>query len=372
MRARSSMLGFALGVVTAVLGTAAPARAADQVVAPGESIQAAIDDAQAGDTVSVAAGEFRENLRITTDDITLRGAGSGKHGTVLMPPATPISSACADAPASDVQGICVLGAMPVATGSPVRGVTVEDLTVEGFSGSGIYVFNAQDFTVAHVRARSNMGYGIAGFVVSGVQVLHNVAIENGEPGVYIGDSPDAQAVVLGNTAIRNGIGGEGFGFLIRDASHGLVLGNKATANCVGFLFIDHGFNPTEPLSDWTVKANTANRNNGACPASDEFPAFSGTGLLLGGTHAVEATKNHIFGNRPTIDSPLSGGIVVASTTALGGADPTDNLVSRNVALHNEPADVVWDGTGARNRFTRNLCATSTPSWICGHPATPRT
>ena len=370
MRARSLMVASVLGVITAVFGTAAPAGAAHLVVAPGESIQAAINDAQPGDTVRIAAGEFSESLTITADDITLRGAGSGKHGTVLKPSATSSASPCADAPASEVQGICVVGSMPAETGPPVRGVTIKNLTVKGFSGSGIYAFNAEDYTVAHVRAGENMGYGIAGFVLSGVQVLHTVAIGNGEPGLYIGDAPDAQAVLIGNTAIRNGIGGEGFGFLIRDASHGLVLRNMATANCVGFVFIDTGFNPAEPLSDWTAKANTANRNNGACPASDEFPAFSGTGIFLGGTHDVEATRNRVFGNRPAIASMLSGGIVVASTTALGGADPSDNVVARNVALHNQPAGLVWDGTGTGNRFARNVCATSTPPSICGQPATP--
>jgi nitrous oxidase accessory protein NosD len=372
MGSRSHTVGFALGVMTALLGAAAPAGAADEVVAPGESIQAAIDDAQPGDTVRIAPGEFHENLTITTDDITLRGAGFGRNGTVLKPPAPTTASPCADAPASEAQGICVRGALPVDTGSPVRGVTIEDLTVEGFSGSGVYAFNAQDYTIARVRARGNLGYGIAGFVLSGAQVLDSIAIDNGDPGIYIGDSHDAQAAVVGNASIRNGIGGEGFGFLIRDSSHGVVVDNRATSNCVGFVFIDHGFNPAEPLDDWTADGNTANRNNGICPGSPEFPAFSGTGMLLGGTHDVEVTANNVFGNRPAIDSALAGGIVVASTTSLGGAEPTANTVSGNLAFHNRPADVVWDGTGHGNRFPRNLCEDSVPSPICDHPAAPHT
>ena len=94
----------------------------------------------------------------------------------------------------------------------------------GFSGTGINAFNAEDYTVAHVRARNNEGYGIAGFVLSGVRFLHSVATDNGEPGIYIGDSHDAQAVVIGNTSIHNGVGGEGFGFLFRDSSNGRVSG----------------------------------------------------------------------------------------------------------------------------------------------------
>jgi hypothetical protein len=367
MHSHPRMFAIAVGVIAALLGAAAPAGASDDVVQPGESIQAAIDDALPGDTITIAPGEFRENVTITTDDITLRGSGSGRHGTVLMPSLSPATSPCTEPP--EVSGICVLGSTDEG-GPAVSDVMIEDLMVDGFSGTGIDAFHAEDYTVAHVRARNNGGYGIAGFVLSGVRFLHNVATDNAEPGIYIGDSHDAQAVVIGNTSIHNGVGGEGFGFLFRDSSNGRVIDNHAARNCVGFNFIDSGFNEAEPLSDWTAQGNTANNNNGACPASPAFPAFSGTGILLGGTHAVAVTRNHVFSNRPTIASELSGGIVVASASSLGGAspadnvNPTDNVVSRNVAFHNKPADIVWDQTGTGNRFRHNHCARSMPSRIC--------
>jgi hypothetical protein len=367
MHSRPRMFAIAVGVIAALLGGAAQAGASDEVVQPGELIQTAIDDALPGDTVTIAPGEFRENVTITTDDITLRGSGSGRHGTVLMPSLSPATSPCSEPP--EVSGICVLGSTDEG-GPAVSDVMIEDLTVDGFSGTGIDAFNAEDYTVAHVRARNNGGYGIAGFVLSGVRFLHNVATDNGEPGIYIGDSHNAQAVVIGNASIHNGVGGEGFGFLFRDSSNGRVIDNHAARNCVGFNFIDSGFNEAEPLSDWTAQGNTANNNNGACPASPEFPAFSGTGILLAGTHAVAVTRNHVFSNRPTNASSLSGGIVLASSGSLGGAspavdvDPTDNIVSRNVAFHNEPADIVWDRTGTGNRFRHNHCARSMPSRIC--------
>jgi hypothetical protein len=363
MRARPRRFATALGVVALSLGASAPAGASDEVVQPGESIQAAIDDALPGDTITVGPGEFTENLTITKDDITLRGSGTGTRGTTLMPSTAPAPSPCEREPAA-VSGICVRGATE-ATGPPVRGVTIKRLTVDGFSGTGVHAIHAEDYTVAHVRARDNEGYGIAGFVLSGVRYLRNISTDNAEPGIYIGDSHDAQAVVVGNTSIHNGIGGEGFGFLLRDSTNGLVIGNHAARNCIGFFFVDTGFNEAEPLSDWTARGNTANHNNGVCPTSAAFPAFSGTGILLGGTHEVAVTRNQVFGNRPTIASQLSGGIVVASTkTSLAGADPTDNVVSRNVAFHNQPADIVWDRTGTGNRFLRNNCVLSVPSVIC--------
>ena len=291
MRSRQRTFAIALGVVAVTLGVVAPASASGGVVRPGESIQAAIDAAAAGATVRVAAGEFRENLTITTDGITLRGAGSGRHGTVLLPAEEATPSDCTE-PGTPENGICV---------DEANHVTVKDLTVAGFPSTGIYAYEAEDFTVSRVRARDNQGYGIAGFEISGLRFLDSVATENHAPGIYVGDSPDAQAVVRGNTANRNGVGGEGFGFLIRDSSHGLVVGNHASGNCVGFHFLDHRFNPDAPLSDWTVEGNTATHNNGACPdAPTIFPAFSGTGMLLFGANDVRVTRNLVVGNRPSV------------------------------------------------------------------------
>ena len=119
MHSRRRMSAIVIGVVAASLGVAAPAGASDDVQ-PGESIQAAIDDALPGDTITIAPGEFRENVTITTDDITLRGSGSGRHGTVLMPSLSPATSPCEP---PEVSGICVHGS------NDEGGPAVSDVTI---------------------------------------------------------------------------------------------------------------------------------------------------------------------------------------------------------------------------------------------------
>jgi hypothetical protein len=91
-------------------------------VRAGHSIQAAIDASRPGDTVAVAHGVFHENLTVTTDRITLRGAGDRRGGTVLEPPLIPHPSVCNEA--GQVNGICVTGEFVPNTpiiGRPVTG-----------------------------------------------------------------------------------------------------------------------------------------------------------------------------------------------------------------------------------------------------------
>ena len=218
MRTRLALTMLVAGAVWCL--SAGVASAATWHVHPGESIQVAVNNAHPGDTIRLAAGVYRQNVTIRKNQITLVGAGRGPYGSriVLSSQATP--SVC-NSPGS-VNGICILGQIdqnfnPM---TPVRGTTVKRLSVRGFTGFGVFMFNAADTMVTQVTARRNSGYGISGFVLSGITFTRSVARDNGEPGFYIGDSPHANAWVVGNKAFHNGVGGEGIGMLFRDSSFG--------------------------------------------------------------------------------------------------------------------------------------------------------
>src|SRR5947209_3353300 len=187
--------------------TATPALAKTIHVHPGQSIQAAINAAKPGDTIVVDAGVYHENLVITKDRLQLEGAGPG--ATVLVTPATPnpVPPQCGSS--TVFHGICVAGAFDAAgnPGDPVKGVQIEGFSVLGFPGFGILDLNAKDSTVENVEAASNASYGISGALLNGISYFGNVSHDNGEPGVYVGDSPRAHAAVVGNTPSHNGAGG---------------------------------------------------------------------------------------------------------------------------------------------------------------------
>src|SRR6478672_2045408 len=101
--------GSAAAVVIAAPQADAAGRATMHRVMPGQSVQAAVDAARAGDTVLLEPGTYRQTVRITTAGVTLRGTRADR--VRLVPPA--------GATPADI-GVSVSGA---------AGVRVLDLTV---------------------------------------------------------------------------------------------------------------------------------------------------------------------------------------------------------------------------------------------------
>jgi parallel beta-helix repeat protein len=337
-------------LIASSLPSAALARAEGLVVHPGDSIQAAVDAARPGDTVTVLPGTYHEAVCVTTDGIDLRG-----QGAVIVPPNEPPDTPCAVIPA----GIFLAGQFDFATGvvtDPIGGVTVSGFRIEGFGGSGILLIGGEDVDIVENTAVDNEEYGIARFFSTGGTLRANRVTGSDEAGLYLGDSPNADATIVGNTAWDNGL----FGIFVRDSSHGSVVGNSSTGNCVGLIV----FSTHAPAENWTIKGNHIYDNTKACGGGDEGLPTSGIGIALAGASHTTVTGNVVTGNRATGPSVFTGGIVVASTVAIfGGSDPVDDLVKANVAHDNGP-DLFYDGSGSGVEFVHNSCETSLPDGLC--------
>jgi hypothetical protein len=354
---RRTLAALAIAAIT-WLALAAVAEARVWNVHPGESIQRHINMASPGDTIKVHPGHYRENLTIMKNGITLIGLKDDDEMVVLSPRAMPRPSPCNFGPDA-INGICILGEIDLNTGEPgepIRHVTVRGFKVRDFSSFGVLLLNAWHTRISHTTAIRNAGYGISGFVLHHVTYTHNVSAFNGEPGFYIGDSPDAQAVVKHNTAWANG----SFGFFFRDASMGMAEENRSSRNCVGMLFLNteaHG-----PVRNWVAEENRVWKNNGTCEGGEGEPPLSGLGIALAGTNHVVVEENVIKRNRPSGESLVSGGVVVVSESAERA--PRNNVVRDNLLRGNEP-DIFWDETGSGNVFEDNDCVTSLPPGLCG-------
>ena len=339
-------------IVLAGLLSGAPAYAKTHQVREGESIQAAINAAKPGETIVVHRGTYRESLLIDTDGIRLKG-----NHVLLHPPANPADTPCPRI--EPVTGICVVGQGDLMNGvitDYVTGVRIKGFTIEGFSGAGIIAVGSELLRVSHDKLLDNGGYGAFALVSKGPHYLHNLSSDNAAPGLYVGDSPEANAVVRHNRSIDN----NGEGILLRDAVGGKVSQNRLVGNCAGLLALADA---PGPAGNFQIDHNRVLQNNKACPGepAEDEPPLSGLGIALLGAFNTSVSHNDVRGNQPGGMSFLSGGIAVAEGP--GGTDPQNDVVSHNKAFDNAPFDLFWDGTGSV-AFSKNHCDTSEPPGLC--------
>lgn len=351
----------------AALWAAWPAAAATVVhVSPGHSIQAAIDAATGPETIVVDPGTYHESLLIQKDGITLQGGGDEPGETVLLQPTQVPENACIAATGA-VSGICVLAKTFDQNGNPlslVNHTTIENLTVNGFQAQGILAVGADGITVRDTSLNNDGDYGVFSLQSTDITYVDNRAKGAGEAGFYVGDSPNAEAVETNNVS-----SGNQFGFFFRESHHGTLSGNTAKGNCAGFVVLDAG--GTTGAGDVTIRDNKASANDRFCPAvpppsMEAHPPISGNGIALIGAVRTTVADNNVFNNvnTSTTASPFSAGILVTSAAPFGGVDPSNDTVKSNEMSGNQPADIVWDGTGSGNAFITNQCHTSIPSGLC--------
>ena len=309
----------------------ASAKPKGHVVRPGESIQKAIKAADPGDTIVVLGGVHHGTVVINKDGISLRGVDA-----VLKPPAKP-SSPCG------ASGFCVTA----------DNVSISGFTVRNFPATGIIAMGARNPKFMTNRAFNNGEYGIATFSSPGTKMIANLTRGSDDAGLYVGDSPHANATIAANETYDNFLG-----ILVRNARHGKIAGNQVHNNCVGMFILADA---PGPAGVFDVRGNKVVNNTRACPAFEDAPPLSGVGIALLGARGMEIKSNHIIHNVPSGPTGFSGGVVVVS--GFEGTPPTNNTVSGNTILRNKP-DIVWDKSGSGNRLKPNDCNTSKPARLC--------
>ncbi|MXM64242.1 DUF1565 domain-containing protein [Streptomyces sp. HUCO-GS316] len=319
-------------------------------VNPGESIQEAVNAARPGDTVVLSPGTYRESVRITTSDVTLRGSGPG---TVLVPGAAS-DSTCATAG----HGICVTGT----TGSSVTGVTVRALTLRGFAKNGLWASRTDRLAVRGVTSEKNGQWGIALERSLRSALSHNVARDNGDAGLFVSNTIDEEAGALdtkGTAVHHNLLVGNRVGVTVRRLRNVSVDHNEATGNCSAVFLV--GDETTPRAGALSVRHNYIHANNKYCAKTPRLPFLQGSGIVLTGVEKSVVTKNLVQDN--VGESPLSGGIVLFKSFV--GALNESNDIRDNVVLRNGTADLAnRDTAGKNNTFRGNTCAVSEPAGLC--------
>ncbi|MEU9775014.1 right-handed parallel beta-helix repeat-containing protein [Streptomyces sp. NPDC047968] len=353
-RRHITLLGCAVLLASTGIG-AAPADAAaptTHLIGPGQSIQDAVDAARPGDTVQLAAGTYRQSVRITTPGLTLRGSGAD---TVLRPaPGTAAAGSCA----ADGNGVCVEGTRE----APVAGVSIRSLALDGYPRNGLWAAWTDRLTVSGVASRSNGTWGIAQERSTRLLLTGNSVRDNGDAGLFVANTVTEEAGAtdtLGTRIEGNEMSGNRIGATVRRVRNLVVEANAITGNCAGIFLV--GDESTPRAGALTVRRNVVSANNRSCPATARLPRIQGAGVVLTGTEDTLVESNTIRGNVGA--TPFSGGVVLFKSVV--GVPGTGNVIRGNLVLGNSSADLAnRDTAGTGNRFDANLCGVSEPAGLC--------
>lgn len=265
------------------------------------TIQAAVDAAQRGDVVEIAAGLYREAVVVETDGVTLRG--DRRDGVII------------DGEGRRANGISVYA----------RGVSVERLTVRNHRVNGVLVAGdygtgatpRADYRVSEVTATDNGLYGLYAFGVRGGVIERSEATGSPDSGIYIGQCNPCDAIVRDNVATGNRVGYEA-----TNASGVRVERNQWSRNRIGMNAGSGNQERLAPQAASTIVDNVVADNDSV-------------GIVIGGGRDNVVRDNRVSGHP-------DGGIVVVDQD---GYVPQKNRVTANT-LDNPGPDLVLAAIGA--------------------------
>jgi parallel beta-helix repeat protein len=323
----------------------------DAVIAPGESIQAAVDAAQPGDRIFLRPGIYAQAVTITKPGIKLVGLGRrlGSHGRAAV---------ILENPGDEENGITVTDAGD--------GVEIINLTVRNFEENGVFLVGVDGFRISEVVTENDGEYGVFPVLSSNGVIERCVTSGHSDTGIYVGQSE--HVTVRGSTTFGNVNGIE-----IENSSHVQASDNESFDNVAGFLVVLLPGLSVKASSDILLARNRVHDNNHLNFAGEGFEQFvpSGSGILVVGTDATEVRDNAVTGNSFV-------GIGVANTGLLAalagvpiddiepfpdGVHVRDNRVTGNGGAQPIPflppgVDLLWDGTGTGNCWEGNQFDTS--------------
>lgn len=356
---------------TALVAAPSAGAATVHVVAPGQSIQRAVDASRPGDIVQILPGTYQENVLVTVPRLTIRGSGvrnvtlepAPKVTAQASPKTGTATAATTDATTATScftagTGICVAGT----AGHRVQGVHITGLTVTGFATYGIAGTETDGLRVTGVSSHDNGMYGIGAQKSVRSLFAGNRAANNAEAGIFLANTTQEEGGALdqqGAQVVGNELTGNKMGVVLRRVRDMNVEDNAATGNCAGMFVI--GDENTPRGGDLTVRQNVVSANTKYCAANTRLPFVQGAGIVLTGVENTVVERNTVTGNSGT--SVMSGGVVLFHSFV--NVPNTGNTIRDNTLSGNAPADLAdRDTAGKDNTFTGNSCSTSQPAGRC--------
>ena len=344
---------------------------------PCKHVQQAVDVASVGDTISLAKGNYVEQVSIAKD-LTLTGAGSGASTisapAVLVPDSQGFLNIVEINSGASVQmsRLAVAGPGPGTCGSIDRGISV-------IGGASLAITQA---AVSDIRdnpgSECNNGFDV------GAGTQHNGQMADPEVGHLTIDHATLTGYQRAAIFVA-GVGSTG------QIDHNTIKGTPCTFPCNGPGGIGVFSGASATIDHNTISGNECNDPTLPC-GPDWFNDSQSWGILMiGAASSTVVSHNSLYANDAgiytdtgvTIDHNDVASRWFGIVTDFGNAAQVDHnsttggiygiydfggtgTFSHNSASGSSGADLWWDGTGTPS-FSHNSCGTASPSkaiWDC--------
>jgi len=278
-------------------------------VRDGDSIQAAVAAAQAGDVIEIYPGTYSETVYIDKDDLVLTGVVVNGQWPVM-------------------EGNRELNDAVLYSGNDI---TVENLQIQHYKGNAIMGQAGNNFLIRKNNIIDTGVYGIFPEFCTNGLITHNVLSGIEDAAIYVGMSDNIH--VTNNETFDNVAGIE-----IENTRHSIVENNYVHDNTGGILvFITPGL-PIKTTFDTIVRNNFIVNNNTpnfGIPGSTVSGIPAGTGILNMAGDQTTIEGNVITGNK-VIGILITDHMNAPNVTLDPDADPNsdelailDNLMWNN-------------------------------------------
>ncbi|MGD9723988.1 MAG: parallel beta-helix domain-containing protein [Pirellulales bacterium] len=239
-------------------------------VAPGQSIQAAVDRARPGDRIEVLPGVYSESVTVDIDDVELVGLVQNGERPVL-------------------DGKGTMNDAVLASG---HNFVISGFEIRSYKGNGVVVNKAKNATFKNLVCHNTGKYGVYPVLCQGVLVDGCVVSDVWDAGVYAGQCQDV--VIQNCESYRNTIGIE-----TENCVNVLMANNSAHANSLGLLVVLLPDLPTVVATNARVVNNRVLDNNYpnlSPPGNTVNMVEPGLGIVVNAADDTEVTKNEVRGN----------------------------------------------------------------------------
>jgi hypothetical protein len=338
---RSLVRIVALAALALAVGPGATAAPASVIRVPHDAptLQAAITQAQPGDTILLSAGTYAGGVVVprTKHDITIRGVD--RNEVVLD--------------GDDVRN----------NGIVVRadGVSILNMSAHNFLVNAFYWIAGDRFRASYLTAWNVGGYGIYAEDSERGVLDHDYVSGAADAAYYVGECKPCRTTISRVVAKLSAVGYSGTnatGVVIRDS-----VWDRNGAGIVPNTYANEALPPQRRTT--ILRNAVTNSGRARVPIQTPLAGFIGIGIAVAGGH-----ENVISGNRVTRSErfgvavfPTAKYVVFDPGTPEPGPPwrPRDNRVSRNVVSGSGRADLALArGSGSRNCFTANIVRRTLP------------